>query len=40
LYTGKQWLQVYMRSTMIRHRKDLLGCVDDPFALLEKLHLQ
>ena len=39
LYTYKQWLRVYMRSKMIKHNKDLFECVDDPFALLERLHL-
>jgi 2-polyprenyl-6-methoxyphenol hydroxylase-like FAD-dependent oxidoreductase len=39
LYTYKQWLRVYMRSKMIKHNKDLFECVDDPFALLEKLHI-
>ena len=35
----KQWLRVYMRSKMIKHNKDLLQCVGDTDALLEKLHL-
>ena len=39
LFTYKQWLRVYMRSKMIKHNKDLLACVDDTFALLEKLHI-
>ena len=39
LYIYKQWLRVYMRSKMIKHNKDLFECVDDPFALLERLHL-
>jgi hypothetical protein len=39
LYIYKQWLRVYMRSKMIKHNKDLFQCVDDPFALLEKLHI-
>lgn len=39
LYTYKQWLRVYMRSKMIKHNKDLFECVDDPLALLEKLHI-
>ncbi len=39
LYTYKQWLRVYMRSKMIKHNKDLFECVDDPAALLEKLHI-
>ena len=39
LYTYKQWLRVYMRSKMIKHNKDLFECVDDPLALLDKLHI-
>ena len=39
LYIYKQWLRVYMRSKMIKHNKDLFECVDDPLALLEKLHI-
>ena len=39
LFAYKQWLRVYMRSKMIKHNKDLLQCVGDPFALLEKLHI-
>jgi hypothetical protein len=39
LYAYKQWLRVYMRSKMIKHNKDLLQCVGDTFALLEKLHI-
>jgi hypothetical protein len=39
LYIYKQWLRVYMRSKMIYHNKELLECVDDRYALLEKLHL-
>ena len=38
-YVYKQWLRVYMRSRLIKHNKDLLQLVDDPFALLDKLHL-
>ena len=38
-YTYKQWLRVYMRSKTIKHNKDLFECVDDPFSLLEKLHI-
>jgi hypothetical protein len=38
-YVYKQWLRVYMRSKLIKHNKDLLQCVDDTYALLEKLHL-
>ena len=37
LYMYKQWVRVYMRSKMIKHNKDLLGCVDDRYALLDKL---
>ena len=39
LYIYKQWLRVYMRSKMIKHNKDLFESVDDPFALLDKLHI-
>jgi hypothetical protein len=39
LYTYKQWLRVYMRSKMIKHNKDLFESLDDPLALLEKLHI-
>jgi 2-polyprenyl-6-methoxyphenol hydroxylase-like FAD-dependent oxidoreductase len=39
LYTYKQWLRVYMRSKMIKHNKDLFERVDDPVALLQKLHI-
>lgn len=39
MYAYKQWLRVYMRSRMIKHNKDLLQCVGDNFALLEKLHI-
>ncbi|MCI0632911.1 MAG: hypothetical protein L0206_03205 [Actinobacteria bacterium] len=39
LHVYKQWLRVYMRSKMIKHNKDLFECVDDPLALLDKLHL-
>jgi 2-polyprenyl-6-methoxyphenol hydroxylase-like FAD-dependent oxidoreductase len=39
LYTYKQWLRVYMRSKMIKHNKDLFERIDDPHALLEKLHI-
>ena len=35
----KQWLRVYMRSKLIKHNKDLLQCIDDTDALLDKLHL-
>ena len=39
LYIYKQWLRVYMRSKMIKHNKDLFESIDDPVALLEKLHI-
>ena len=39
LYLYKQWLRVYMRSKMIKHNKDLFESLDDPMALLEKLHI-
>jgi 2-polyprenyl-6-methoxyphenol hydroxylase-like FAD-dependent oxidoreductase len=39
LYMYKQWLRVYMRSKMIKHNKDVFESIDDPFALLEKLHI-
>jgi 2-polyprenyl-6-methoxyphenol hydroxylase-like FAD-dependent oxidoreductase len=39
LYIYKQWLRVYMRSKMIKHNKDLFESLDDPVALLEKLHI-
>jgi 2-polyprenyl-6-methoxyphenol hydroxylase-like FAD-dependent oxidoreductase len=39
LYLYKQWLRVYMRSKMIKHNKDLFESLDDPLALLEKLHI-
>ncbi|HUQ83526.1 MAG TPA: hypothetical protein VM076_20410 [Gemmatimonadaceae bacterium] len=39
LYIYKQWLRVYMQSKMIKHNKDLFECIDDPMALLEKLHI-
>jgi len=39
LFMYKQWIRVYMRSKMIKHNKDLFECVDDPLALLEKLHI-
>lgn len=39
LYIYKQWLRVYMRSRMIKHNKDLFESIDDPLALLEKLHI-
>jgi 2-polyprenyl-6-methoxyphenol hydroxylase-like FAD-dependent oxidoreductase len=39
LYSYKQWLRVYMRSKMIKHNKDLFESLDDPLALLNKLHI-
>ena len=39
LHSYKQWLRVYMRSKMIKHNKDLFERIDDPFALLDKLHI-
>ena len=39
LYIYKQWLRVYMRSKMIKHNQDLYESLDDPLALLEKLHI-
>jgi 2-polyprenyl-6-methoxyphenol hydroxylase-like FAD-dependent oxidoreductase len=39
LFHYKQWLRVYMRSKMIKHNKDLFESVDDPLALLSKLHI-
>jgi hypothetical protein len=39
LYSYKQWLRVYMRSKMIKHNKDLFESIDDPLALLGKLHI-
>jgi hypothetical protein len=35
----KQWLRVYMRTKMIKHNKDLFESIDDPLALLDKLHI-
>jgi hypothetical protein len=35
----KQWLRVYMRTKMIKHNKDLFESLDDPLALLDKLHI-
>jgi hypothetical protein len=35
----KQWLRVYIQSKMIKHNKDLFESLDDPLALLEKLHI-
>ncbi len=39
LHTYKQWLRVYMRSKLIKHNKDLFESLDDPLALLDKLHI-
>ena len=39
LYIYKQWLRVYMRSKMIKHNKDLFESLDNPLALLDKLHI-
>jgi len=39
LHMSKQWLRVHMRSKMIKHHKDLFESVDDPIALLNKLHI-
>ena len=39
LYSYKQWLRVYMRSKMIKHNKDLFESLDDPLAMLGKLHI-
>jgi 2-polyprenyl-6-methoxyphenol hydroxylase-like FAD-dependent oxidoreductase len=39
LYMYKQWLRVYMRGKMIKHNKDMFESIDDPFALLDLLHI-
>jgi 2-polyprenyl-6-methoxyphenol hydroxylase-like FAD-dependent oxidoreductase len=39
LFIYKQWLRVYMRSKMIKHNKDVFESIDDPVALLAKLHI-
>jgi 2-polyprenyl-6-methoxyphenol hydroxylase-like FAD-dependent oxidoreductase len=39
MFMYKQWLRVYMRSKMIKHNKDLFESIDDPMALLDKLHI-
>ncbi len=39
LFMYQQWLRVYMRSTMIKHNKDLLQLVDDTEGLLGQLHI-
>jgi 2-polyprenyl-6-methoxyphenol hydroxylase-like FAD-dependent oxidoreductase len=38
-FMDKQFLRVYMRTTLIKHSKDLRAVVDDRFALLSKLHI-
>ena len=38
-FAYKQWLRVYMRTKMIKHNKDLFESLDDPIALLDKLHI-
>jgi 2-polyprenyl-6-methoxyphenol hydroxylase-like FAD-dependent oxidoreductase len=39
LYIYKQWMRVYMQSKMIKNNKDLFQLLDDPIALLSKLHI-
>ncbi len=39
LHIYKQWLRVYMQSKMIKHNKDLFESIDEPLALLDKLHI-
>ena len=39
LYMYKQWLRVYMQTKTIKHNKDLFESLDDPLALLTKLHI-
>lgn len=39
LYIYKHWLHVYMQSKMIKNNKDLFQSLDDPIALLDKLHI-
>lgn len=39
LFIYKQWLRVYMQSKMIKHNKELFQSLDDPMALLDKLHI-
>lgn len=39
LYIYKQWLRVYMQSKMIKNNKELFQSLDDPVALLRKLHI-
>jgi 2-polyprenyl-6-methoxyphenol hydroxylase-like FAD-dependent oxidoreductase len=38
-YMYKQWLRVYMQSKMIKNNKDLFQLLDDPLALLDRLHI-
>jgi 2-polyprenyl-6-methoxyphenol hydroxylase-like FAD-dependent oxidoreductase len=38
-YIYKQWLRVYMQSKMLKNNKDLFQLLDDPMALLGKLHI-
>jgi 2-polyprenyl-6-methoxyphenol hydroxylase-like FAD-dependent oxidoreductase len=38
-YIYKQWLRMYMQSKMIKNNKDLFQSLDDPTALLGKLHI-
>jgi hypothetical protein len=38
-YIYKQWLRVYMQSKLIKNNKDLFQSLDDPIALLDKLHI-
>jgi 2-polyprenyl-6-methoxyphenol hydroxylase-like FAD-dependent oxidoreductase len=38
-YIYRQWLRVYMQSKMIKNNKDLFQSLDDPIALLDKLHI-
>ena len=38
-YIYKQWLRVYMQSKMIKNNKDLLESLDEPIALLDKMHI-
>ena len=38
-FMDKQFLRVYMRTTLIKHNKDLLELIDDRFALLSRLHI-
>ncbi len=38
-YMYKQWMRVYMQSKMIKNNKDLFQSLDDPFGLLDKIHI-